>query len=94
VQPTDPPDLATLPRGPDSDQIAQWITTWKPVHFRARGQWHIGVIRAWVHLANGTWIAHIDHAGEGMHDGWQQTSWVIYRADAILPVNPAPSASD
>lgn len=90
MEPAETPNLETLPRGPDSTQIAKWITTWTPAHFHTRGRWRIGVIRAWVRLNDGRWAAHVDHAGEGMHDGWQQSTWILYRAGGILPVKPAP----
>lgn len=92
VQPADPPDLETLPRGPASDQIARWVTTWKPAHFHVRGRWRVGIVRDWVHLADGRWLAHLDHAGDGMHDGWQQSTWAFYAPGGIVPVDPVPPA--
>lgn len=88
----DLPNLQTLPRAPADTDIARWVTTWKPVHFHAAGAWQVGVLRAWIHLTDGRWIAHIDHAGGGMHDGWQQSTWAVFDPALILPVDPVPSA--
>jgi len=87
---TEPPDLETLPRAPADGDITRWITTWRPVHFRTGGTWHVGVLRAWIHLTDGRWVAHIDHAGAGMHDGWQQSTWAVFNPALILPVDPVP----
>lgn len=88
----DLPNLQTLPRAPDSSQVAQWTTAWKPVHFRTGGTWRVGVLRAWIRLADGRWIAHIDHAGGGMHNDWQQSTWAVYNPALIVPVDPVPAA--
>lgn len=90
VPPTNPPDIETIPRAPDSADVARWITCWTPVHYRTRGTWRIGIIRAWIRLNDGRWIAHIDHAGDGMHTSWQQTTWAVYAAGSIVPVDPVP----
>lgn len=86
------PDLERLLRAPATDTITKWVTAWKPVHFHIHGTWHVGVLRAWILLTDGRWIAHIDHAGGGMHDDWQQSTWAVYDPALILPVNPVPAA--
>lgn len=84
------PELETLLAAPAPEQVSKWVTTWTAIHFHTRGTWHVGVLRAWIRLTDGRWIAHIDHAGGGMHSGWQQTTWAVYDPALILPVNPVP----
>lgn len=89
----DLPSLQTLLCAPESGAITKWITAWKPVHFRTGGTWRIGVLRAWILLTDGRWVAHIDHAGGGMHDDWQQSTWAVYDPALVIPVDPVPVAT-
>lgn len=86
----DPPNLEILPHAPADTDVAKWVVAWKVVHFRTRDTWQVGVLRAWILLHDGWWVAHIDHAGGGMHNDWQQSTWVVYDTALVVPVNPVP----
>lgn len=77
-------DVAALPRPPQQDTARQWITTWRPVRFRHRGAWRIGVVKAQVQLADGTWVLLIEHASDGMHDGWSAMLWARHDPRSIV----------
>jgi hypothetical protein len=60
------------------------------VRFRRRGQWWIGVLRGWIQLADGRWVAQIEYGQEGMHPSHPHVIWAVYDRRLIVPIEAEP----
>lgn len=86
----DLPDITALPAPPKQQDARQWVTTWRPVKFRHRGAWRIGIVKAQVQLPDSSWVLLIEHASDGQHAGWSAMVWARHDERLIVPLEAEP----
>lgn len=75
--------VTVLDKAPKQEAVRQWLVTWRPVRFCHRDRWRFGVVKAQVQLADGRWVVLIEHAADGMHDGWSAMLWAVHDPELI-----------
>jgi hypothetical protein len=78
------PDVTVFTPPPHKYNTRQWLTTWRAVRFKHDGRWRFGVVKAQVQLTDGRWVHLIEHAADGMHDGWSSMVWAVHDPKLIL----------
>ncbi len=79
-------DVAVLDKPPDREAVRRWLVAWRPVRFRHRGRWLIGIVKVQAQLQDGRWVLLIEHASDGMHDGWSAMLWAVHDGTLIVPL--------
>lgn len=90
MPPEPPPSITVVTAPSGTDRTTRWHPCWKPIRFRLRGAWTIGIVRIQVQRADGSWVLHVEYSDIGLHPEMPKQAWIAHDPRLILPIEPEP----